>query len=211
VKKVIENIDSIVLEKVCSITIDDEKKKLLFDCKGNAIKITPRYTRAINMRYREKREKNGLQDKELSVVWILVGVKGEKKKILQVGRNCSLTRMLSSDIRKDVKEIIGDAPNSRYNNLCNGYNELIFYEIRISDFLENDGVFKEMFGGVPLEKIENSDLCSAYHTIRASYVEGKVAAIGMCKKMKKNDEQNMWCPSPGGIDGDIYTYWSKNT
>ena len=78
-KKVIENIDSIVLEKVCSITIDDEKKKLLFDCKGNAIKITPRYTRAINMRYREKREKNGLQDKELSVVWILVGVKGEKK------------------------------------------------------------------------------------------------------------------------------------
>lgn len=77
--------------------------------------------------------------------------------------------------------------------------------------MENDGVFKEMFGGVPLEKIENSDLCSAYHTIRASYVEGKVAAIGMCKKMKKNDEQNMWCPSPGGIDGDIYTYWSKNT
>ena len=79
-KKVIESIDSKVLEKVCSITIDDEKNKLLFDCNGDAIKITARYTRAINMRYRKNREKNGLRDEEISVVWILVGVKGEKRK-----------------------------------------------------------------------------------------------------------------------------------
>lgn len=207
-----ENMDDKVIEKICSIAISENNCKQLYDCEGNKIEKTARYTRTINLRYRNIRKEKNLHDEKLSVVWILVGIsKGKEGKILQVGRNCSLTRMLSSDIRKDVKEILEGVSNSKYCKLCNTYEELVFFEVNIEKYLSKDNVFQQLFGEISLAKMENFHLYSLYQTIRASYVEGKIAAMGRCKKENIKDEKNMWCPSPGGIDGSVCDYWLEKS
>lgn len=157
----------------------------------------------MNRRYRKKRAVR-TDNTNTPIVWMLIGKNEMNEEIcLQVGRNKNLQRMLSTDIRLDVHEIRSGDENTKYGQLVKEYRALEFYEIDIDNYLKEDDVFCKCFGQIP----QNEYLASAYFTLRAAYVEGKVVAEYGCRKEKDNGR--MWCPSPDGLDGSFYEYWKK--
>lgn len=114
-------------------------------------------------------------------VWILVGCNGDKRKILQVGKNVNIKGMLENDIISDVKCVIETRPDDekkkylKYHCLMsnNTYDSLRFYEVNILKCLKNDKIFHKFFSTRTTNKYYNQ----MYSRIAAGYCEGKIAAL----------------------------------
>lgn len=184
---------------ICTIRIENNIMKL-YD--GNRQEIDSNSTRSLNINYRRKR-KIRTEDDESPVVWVLVGKNMPDEEVyLQVGQSKNLTRMLSNDIRKDVNELLDEKLNeesSKYKKLLGKYTQLEFYEIDLDAYDYEDFIEKN----IP----EDENLKKVYLTIRAAYVEGKIAAEKNCKE--KNSEHGIWNPSPIGLDGYFYMYFKN--
>ena len=180
---------------ICSI-----KKKVqewhLYDCYGKdlgALQNDKRFSRAMNIRYRGKRNVNAGNE---SCVWILIGKNETEEVCLQVGRTKNLTNLLSSDVKEDIKEICKGDNNSNYGKLKDKYTELSFYEVDIEKYLKNDTDIENIF----VEKPVNKYLYLAYAYNRAAYVEGKLSL---------EKEAVMYHPS--SLDGYYREYFKEKS
>ncbi len=185
--------------QICKILIDkDNGKKIWYDCQDEEIKST----NAMNRHYRRKRKENILEE-DVSTVWILSAREKDKKQnYIQVGRSKNLKRMLSGDIRLDVKEIINtnnEFGGTKYNKLIEKYSELIFFEVDLEKYF-----FNNFTVNIP----EDTNLKKIYWSIIAAWAEGKIAAENNCKKDSIDDDR-MWNPSPDGLDGYFYSYYRE--
>ena len=176
---------------ICSMKKDNMKWRL-FDCDEKEISILPtkaNFPSAMNRRYRNKR---GKDVEDLSCVWFLVGKSDKGKEWIQVGRNLNLTSMLSRDIKEDIKEVCSGT--GRYRKLNEEYKELIFREIDIKDYINNDEEAKKILGKEPTD----INLKRAYWVNCASYIEGKLAY-----------ENNAKLYHSSALDGCYYAYFKS--
>jgi hypothetical protein len=145
----------------------------------------------MNLRYRKKRgNKWGKDVENLSCVWVLIGKINEAEKWIQVGRNSSLKNMLSNDIKEDIKQVYSGT--GKYGGL--NYSELIFYEINIKNYIENDEESKGILETEPLD----TNLKMAYWVNCAAYIEGELAS-----------EKNVQLYHLSVLDGCYYAYFES--
>lgn len=187
--------------KICSIEVEENNKMTLHDCNGNEIKST----NVMNRRYRKSRRLRSTEE-DNPVVWVLIGKDIiPQEKYLQVGQSKNLTRMLSGDIRPDVNEILsknGRCNGSKYSKLASKYSKLTFYEI---DFEDYDLAEVDFVGNMP----QDEDLKKAYLSMKASFIEGKIAAEKCCGA--KENGGGIWNASPSGLDGYFYSYFKNKS
>lgn len=199
------------LKMICSIS-KNENSNILYDCNkikvysysknkceyihNNMTKIFENCQASKNIRYFttiNKAYRNSSSSYEFSVVWILVGKKGNYEEIIQVGRNKSINHMLNNDINIDARYIL-EGGDKKYSS--QKYDVLTFYQVDIDKFLnKNDDeiIYSILNENPPLDK----NLKAAYYNFKAAYVEGKLASLENAKLWK----------SSGEIDGDIYNYF----
>ncbi len=181
--------------KICSIKVGKNNKMTLRDCNGIEVKST----NAMNRHYRKSRLLHNIED-DNPVVWVLIGEnRNVKEKYLQVGQSKNLTRMLSGDIRPDVNEILSKS-GSKYSDLASKYSKLAFYEIEFKDY---DLEEIDFIGNMP----QDEELKKAYLSMKASFIEGKIAAEKCCGA--KGVEDGIWNASPSGLDGYFYSYFKN--
>lgn len=154
--------------QICSI----KKEKGVwnfYDCKNDMLPSPSEeriFTSAMKRRYYEKIQK---REKGISTVWVLVGFKEDGGETWeQVGRTKDLKNSLD-EIRENVKQFYNS--DKKYGALKNKkYHKLVFYEVDIDKYLQDDLLFKAMYGEPP----KDSFFSLAYYFIRAAYVEGKL-------------------------------------
>lgn len=195
------DIDEISKEMICKVKLNKDKYKYkdkycweLYDCNERYLQVLSderRFSQLMKRRYLEKKKH---KNNDVSTVWILVGIsKTCEKNCEQVGRTTDLINTLN-EIREDIKDFYRNG--KKYGGLKKNYTELVFYEVDIDKYMENDESFKTMYGNVP----EDEHLLSAYCLIRAAYVEGKLGFI---------TSANMYRKSP--LDGYFYEYIKKKS
>ena len=176
---------------ICSIKKVDNGW-VLYDCNGeNISNLSGKFPSSMNLRYRKKRgNKWGKDVENSSCVWVLIGKINEAEKWIQVGRNSSLKNMLSNDIKEDIKQVYSGT--GKYGGL--NYSELIFYEINIKNYIENDEKSKGILGTEPLD----NNLKRAFWVNCAAYIEGKLAS-----------EKNVQLYHLSVLDGCYYAYFES--
>lgn len=144
-------IDEISKEIVCSICLQNETWNL-YDCKGDELPSPSAeriFSSAMKLRYQNK-QRNKKSD--TSTVWILVGITEDNEKICeQVGRTKDLKNTLD-EIKDNIKKFL-NTDDGKYGKLKRkNYKELVFYEVDIDKYLENDKLFIELYGNAPSDK-----------------------------------------------------------
>lgn len=199
------------LRKICTI-LKEGKSTSLCDCNDNKVysiidgKIEYLHAGKIQHFTVEESEKikyfatinhvfcktHNIGEKNLSVIWILVGCKDGEEKVLQVGRNKNLQLMLR-EISIDTHKITAD-DNNKYSKL--DYNTLSFYQVDIDHYLDKceDIYINQILNP---KAPQDEALKSVYYNVKAAYVEGKLASL---------QRAELW-HSSGGIDGDIYQFY----
>lgn len=159
-----------VYVKICSIQLKNDSWYLC-DCNDEKLPLPSKeriFSSAMKKRYLKKRKGR----KDLSTVWVLVGVTNENKGICeQVGRTKDLINSLN-EIRENIKDFY-NSNNGKYGILKNkNYKEIVFYEVDIDKYLKDDELFIRTYGEAP----RDTYLSLAYYFLRAAYVEGKIGS-----------------------------------
>lgn len=184
-----------IYTKICSIQLKNDTWHF-YDCNDNELPTPSNkriFSSSMKRRYLTKwNDRQNDRQNDTSTIWVLVGYKkNNEEKFEQVGRTKDLINSLN-EIRENVKDFFGN-DNSKYGKLKRkGYTEIVFYEVNIDDYLQDDRLFVETYGKPPTD----GNLSSAYYFLRAAYVEGK---IGVEKS------PNMYHPS--SLDGFFYSYF----
>ena len=171
--------------------------------------------RSVNANYRKNRPQN-MRKPGYAVLWLLCGVKGSNKTVLQIGINKSLERMFKNDLNFDRRYIIKGLrsaddsndekkPTSRPKSYKKAgadlrnkkYDSLTFYELDINEYLQDDDALRYLLAP---DLPQDAKLTEVYCYITAYYAEGKLA---------KKTNAEYWKPS-GGIDGYIYDYYPSS-
>lgn len=185
--------------KICVIEKDEKSVKVYFSDDSFESINDISLNRRMNLKYRQyrlKEEENGnIQNDDLSTVWILIA----DNEVLQVGRNKNLNCMISGDLNPNRNAIVFRNKGSKYGKLLYSYNRIYFYEVCIDKYLESDDELSRWLKQKGYQEGEAKELIAMNYYIKASYVEGKIAAL---------TEASMWNCS-GGIDGDIYKFYKN--
>ncbi len=187
------DIDKVSKMMICSIRFENGSW-LFFDCDDNQL-LAPSgdriFSSAMKKRYLKKREKH--RD-DISTVWILVGITSDGKKICeQIGRTKDLINSLT-EIKNNVKDFFY-SDSGKYGVLKKkNYKEIVFYEVDINKYIDNDELFIKMYGNEP----EDEYLLAAYYFIKAAYVEGKLGFETSASMYHKSS-----------LDGYFYEYYKE--
>lgn len=190
--------------KICSIKKEENEVKV-YDCNGKKCgydKQEPNNRELnckLNQQYLEYRKSKGnIQNKDYSVVWIMViEEEGKKKRVFQVGQNSSLGKMYRNDLNKDRSIIIfyksylnSTGRRKKYSEIfCSADNIVVsIYEVCIDEILK---AYKVEFACDGNEK-----MC---YYIKSMYVEGMIAYKTSAEVWK----------SSGGLDGMAYEYYEE--